>query len=493
MLYGYDSVVAGVCMFEASQDEIGIWKDSKGVAISVSASDLERHAYCPLSWKLSKEGFDGKGDAITSGIKKHQKIHEKVENFHNSSIDSRREIAVWTWTLSIVVIFLIDSIAFIVLEDDYLGISGDGFGSEKIGDLDSGWYYLDMYDTNSNGWNGTDLIILDGNYNLVSGPYELISGSEERVTFRLSSDCVDCIVIVRGVSDESIEISWSLSTTDILPPKELGKFLVMLSVSVLFFSILMIALPWRNRLGWKEPELKPNEIISTFEQKLFKPVWQTVDFVGGWISGGRIEGFALLSSIVIMIHGVSLYGADNRQQAALILVFVAFFWLIISSSQLRKVLLSIAEREKLSAELGIDYSTKINYSDDSKESSILSDENIGLRGRPDQIVVIDGNFIPVEQKTGKIPTKPHLSHKIQLLAYIHLIESSTGSTPPYGVLRYGTDVAFPVEWNESSKELLFDNIREIQRLTVQGGAKRNHNQIGKCRNCSRKHACGDAL
>mgnify|MGYP001315164624 FL=1 len=37
------------------------------------------------------------------------------------------------------------------------------------------------------------------------------------------------------------------------------------------------------------------------------------------------------------------------------------------------------------------------------------------------------------------------------------------------------------------------NIIEIQRLTVEGGAKRNHNQIGKCKNCSRRHACSDPL
>ena len=109
------------------------------------------------------------------------------------------------------------------------------------------------------------------------------------------------------------------------------------------------------------------------------------------------------------------------------------------------------------------------------------------------IDVIDGNFIPVEQKTGKIPNEPHLSHKIQLLAYIHLIESSTGTKPPYGALRYGADVAFPIEWNDDNRSLLMENIQEVQRLTIQGGAKRNHQQRGKCRNCSRKHVCNDSL
>ena len=69
-------------MDEAFQDENGFWKDANGIAISVSASDLERHAYCPLSWKLAKQGHDGKGDAISAGIEKHQKIHEKILPHH---------------------------------------------------------------------------------------------------------------------------------------------------------------------------------------------------------------------------------------------------------------------------------------------------------------------------------------------------------------------------------------------------------------------------
>ena len=79
------------------------------------------------------------------------------------------------------------------------------------------------------------------------------------------------------------------------------------------------------------------------------------------------------------------------------------------------------------------------------------------------------------------------------MAYIHLIESSTGSKPPYGALRYGTDIAFPIEWNDENRSLLMENIQEVQRLTIEGDAKRNHQQIGKCRNCSRKHVCNDSL
>ena len=123
----------------------------------------------------------------------------------------------------------------------------------------------------------------------------------------------------------------------------------------------------------------------------------------------------------------------------------------------------------------------------------MIDESTGLRGRPDQIVKIDDEYIPVEQKTGRIPTKPYLSHTMLLLGYLQLIEVSTGKKPSFVALRYGENVAYQIEWDSKNKELLKNELTEIQRLMVNGGAKRNHNRIGKCKNCSRRRACPESL
>ena len=48
----------------ASPNDDGFWVDNKQKALNVSASDLERYTYCPLSWALAKEGATGKGEAI---------------------------------------------------------------------------------------------------------------------------------------------------------------------------------------------------------------------------------------------------------------------------------------------------------------------------------------------------------------------------------------------------------------------------------------------
>lgn len=57
----------------------------------------------------------------------------------------------------------------------------------------------------------------------------------------------------------------------------------------------------------------------------------------------------------------------------------------------------VISREKA----GLQEGAELVYSDDDETTDLLIDEVSGLRGRPDQIVIIDGEFIPVEQKTGK--------------------------------------------------------------------------------------------
>ena len=134
------------------------------------------------------------------------------------------------------------------------------------------------------------------------------------------------------------------------------------------------------------------------------------------------------------------------------------------------------------------------YSDDSGQSAaLLVDDNTGIRGRTDQIVKIDNNFIPVEQKTGKTPANPHDSHRMQLLAYIHLVSKTTQTEPEYGILRYGGEAVFTIPWVDTARADLALSLQEIPRLMVEGGAERNHEREGKCRNCSRRSKCPQSL
>lgn len=387
----------GVDFSDAKIGPAGYYLDNTETPLPVSASDLERFMYCPLSWKLAKEGATGKGDAVEGGVEKHKEIHDEMNDFQEALIRMRRSLLVWSWWFGIIIAFTIDAFAFLYIDD------------------------------------------------VVNSPIEF------------------------------------------------AKILSMWSVSCLIASILSIALPWRNWLGFERTMYEVREIKKRFESLGLEPTWSPIGFLGGWFSAGKTEAGLLLATIVIGVHSIALVAAEDRSQAGFLLVVIAFIWTFLATWQLQHSLRAenqmIASREKV----GLEEGTELLYSDDDESSDLLMDNVSGLRGRPDQIVIIDGEFIPVEQKTGKVPKKPHQSHRLQLLAYISLVESSTTKSPPYGVLRYGNEDIHQVYWDEHAKEDLRESIIEVQRLMVEGGAQRNHDREGKCRSCSRRYACSESL
>lgn len=387
----------GVTFAEGSEGPDGFYLDSNGNPLPVSASELERYTYCPVSWRLAKDGAAGVGEAITIGMEKHKQIHEGMNEFQTSLIKLRRELLIWSWWYGIIIAFVIDAVAFVYIDD------------------------------------------------LMNAPIEL------------------------------------------------AKILSMWSVSCLVAAILSIVIPWRNWLNM-EPTVSEIETLSkNFESTGLKPTWNPIGFLGGWFSGGKTEAGLLLATIVIGLHAIGLAAADNRSQAGFILVVTAFVWTFLATWQLQKSLFAEKEMIEKRGRAGLDEDTQLVYSDDDESSGLLRDEETGLRGRPDQIVIIDGEFIPVEQKTGRVPKKPHQSHRVQLLAYISLVETNTKKSPPYGILKYGEEDVHQVFWDQHAKNSLLTSIKEVQKLMVEGGAKRNHEREGKCRNCSRRHACEQSL
>ena len=79
-------------LLRATLSDDKTWRDADGISLPVSASDLERHEYCPLSWSLSRQGNSGQGEAIVAGIKRHAKIHEKMKDFQEIQAQKRRSV-----------------------------------------------------------------------------------------------------------------------------------------------------------------------------------------------------------------------------------------------------------------------------------------------------------------------------------------------------------------------------------------------------------------
>ena len=387
--------------FEATRSDDGIWRDSEGVALPVSASDLERHAYCPLSWHLARSGVKGAGDAIELGKQRHKEIEEAMSNYQSQDLKARKEMVIWTWWFAIVVTLTLDTAAFFFVEEG---------------------------------------VIADSDFGLFA------------------------------------------------------RYLVLLALVWLILAILLLFIPWRRFLGTPfglaQPPTPSEFDIVDLELYLFE---KDNSNSSGWWYGGKVEFTILLGSLTIALHGLALFEAQERSIATFVLLVATLGWTFIASWQLHKGLLANILAEEKSKELGMDSGSVLAYNDDSNSSELLKDDVTGIRGRPDQIIIFENEVVPVEQKTGKIPAQPHLSHKIQLYAYLHLVSKITNNQLKYGILRYGEDVIHNIGWGEGESKVLMTHLNEIQRLMVEGGAKRDHNRPGKCRNCSRRHRCPEAL
>ena len=371
--------------------------EEKNSVLFVSASDVERHTYCPLSWHLSRQGVNASGEGVQEGITKHSEINEQMLEYQNARSDLRRQMTIWTWWFGIIIAYSIDAVAF-------------------------------------------------------------------------------------------------FSLTSAFPPTDLAKYLVLLALVWLALSITLILVPWREWFGWDTPIQSLEKGLKVWvEEHSIASVIQGPEFEGGWTKGGRIEASLMLGAIVLTIHGVALWGVKNREQAGFILLMVAMLWTLFSSWRLQQALVADVVANHSIGETGLKDGSEVVFSDEGGDAGILIDEELGLRGKPDQIIVVDGDFIPLEQKTGRIPKSPFASHKMQLLAYLKLIDANTSIRPPYGVLRYGKDELHQIDWDEESEQTLIDSVHEIQRLMREGGATRNHERPGKCKNCSRRHGCSESL
>ncbi|MBU4070826.1 MAG: CRISPR-associated protein Cas4, partial [Candidatus Thermoplasmatota archaeon] len=135
----------------------------------------------------------------------------------------------------------------------------------------------------------------------------------------------------------------------------------------------------------------------------------------------------------------------------------------------------------------------ITYIDtNDRKPKLFFSEKYGLAGRPDYVLMVDEEHIPVEIKTGRVPKGPLFSHILQVAAYCILIEEEFGVPPSHGVIKYG-NMESDIEYDSALKELVVSKLGEMRGLMKNGNVHRNHNKPGKCRNCSRRGICPEKL
>lgn len=147
------------------------------------------------------------------------------------------------------------------------------------------------------------------------------------------------------------------------------------------------------------------------------------------------------------------------------------------------------------AQSGLPVRARVVYSDTGAWEQVaepLFSRRYLLSGKPDYIVELERDRIPVEVKPNRVASEPRLSDALQLAAYGLLIEEDAGSRPPYGLLKYRNAV-FRVEFTEELRAELLSVLNAMREDLAAESVARSHADPRRCRACGYREACGEAL
>ena len=117
---------------------------------------------------------------------------------------------------------------------------------------------------------------------------------------------------------------------------------------------------------------------------------------------------------------------------------------------------------------------------------------LGLVGKPDYLLDLRGQTIPVEVKPGRRAARPYESDLMQLAAYCVLIEETSGVAPPYGLLRYA-EQTFRLDYTEQVRDEVLALLGEMRAALEEPDCDRSHDDERRCQSCGFFEQCDQAL
>ncbi len=138
---------------------------------------------------------------------------------------------------------------------------------------------------------------------------------------------------------------------------------------------------------------------------------------------------------------------------------------------------------------------KVVYSDTNMWQKVeipLYHKDLKLAGKPDYLVQVENELIPIEVKTGRTPKAPYDSHIFQLAAYCLLVENEYGLRPSHGLIHY-PDKDFKIDYTNELEASTLMLIREIQSAQTKKEIHCSHQNPQKCKNCGFREICDESL
>ena len=117
---------------------------------------------------------------------------------------------------------------------------------------------------------------------------------------------------------------------------------------------------------------------------------------------------------------------------------------------------------------------------------------LGLVGKPDYLLELRGQIIPVEVKPGRRAGRPYESDLMQLAAYCVLVEETSGVAPSHGLLRYA-EQTFRLDYTDQIRADLLSILDEMREALADVDCERSHEDRWRCASCGFFEQCTDAL
>ncbi len=489
----------------------------------ISASEVERWSYCPLSWKLSREIEAPPSPALSAGIVHHNEIGRKADDIQRKQVGAK-DLSAITWSyivFSCFLIFMGGSLLLLVrvgfMEADlwrlvvllasvvlvgasitfyfFKSVAGRREGREKVRAL-----VVDFEDRRKRPRSIPVLLYLYGVLLLVNGVILLrplgLEPRDASVVLTISLLVLYILLlftVVTSLWSKQPIMMWVRSRLVVVM-----VLMLLLSLSALF----MFLYESFDREG-VFPFILLGLSLVWFILAVFYDLWlrRKLQEKQGKLLGGREDLPVATLSLLASLFTGSLFvlGAEDIENYTIFSALVALVWIggaayfFFKASSERKS----AKEEMESLELPPKAEIVTVDRLDGKRGRALSSKRHFLVGTPDLIIEEEGLKIPVEVKTGRVPPKPHFSHIMQLGAYLILTDVRFDQRTPYGYIDYipndGKRAREKVEWDMMTKALVLSKVSEIREAERMGEAHRNHNREGKCLYCSRRSGCPERL
>ena len=492
----------------------------------ISASEVERWSYCPLSWSLDRDGTDrtpSKVDrqAFEKGDLEHKRMSdEALEVIKARKHQGEARMITAAFLFFAIVLFLLGSsiailagigavtpnlwsVLLVIISLVLIGISlAIYFKKARQEDINVG-----TTKRNRGGegecWNlsGPFLFYLLGALMMVNGLLILRP-------FGMGID--DAIASISVVLFAIYFILLGLVLTLIIRPRMVSQrrvrviinaMVVVLIISLtVFFHFLSGSIDPEGYLGFI---LLAASLLWFFGAVIYDWVERRGRRQSGEVKGIEPSDLPIISLALlgVLVSSLTLIVKDEGSDSYLFIsIIFSLMWLLVAIFFILRGEMWRRNARKGLKGMSLPEDSNILRADRPKKEDRgkpLRSSRHFLVGMPDLVIEEEGLKVPVEFKSGKPPFKPHFSHVMQLGAYLILVDEQYGQTSTHGYIEYGQDrdrrKRFQVDWDMITKAQTLSKVSEIRDAERSGVAHRDHNRPGKCRSCSRREGCPERL